>query len=307
MYLKLVVVCSILGNVFNISFASRSKKKAPNDANTKKNFEQSSLQRRPERDQPIIFLLGDSTMALAAQSLSQILDGCNLVRRGGRCNLDSYYGMPYDTASLRAPIPKYNGPTCRGVKHRGCLDCSGCESRKWICNDIGIEHHGIEFAADVEFPTRNYHLTQETIILGYLNKTVRDGDFVVFNTGLHDTATTGKAPWIYAKQLDHYLDMLLHVFTSRSIRWITTTYPESSLRPLKMRNVTNSEVVSKLNIESRRIMSQRSIEVLDVAMLSSQKVFKAPLQIDGLHMGNSTCPFYVAVAFSVMIEFSGLS
>jgi hypothetical protein len=309
MFLNFFVIFFYLVTSFHILFAvhTKPKKAVSGDKKiyTKKNA-QSLSQRGPKCDQPIIFLLGDSTMAQVAQSLSQILDECTWVRRGGRCKLDAYYGMSYNYASLRAPIPKYNGPIGRGVKQRGCLDCSGCEARKWICNDFGIEHHGIEFASDVEFPALKYHSTQETIILGYLSKIVRKGDFVVFNTGLHDTATTGKAPWVYARQLDHYLDMILSVFPNPSVRWVTTTYPESSLRPLEWRNITNPEVVSQLNNESRRIMSQRSIEMLDVAMLSSFNFFKGPLQIDGLHMGNSTSPSYVAVAFSILIEFSGL-
>jgi len=140
-------------------------------------------------------------MGRTAKALSYILENCKRIRFGNRCNFASYYGLAYDRNALRASIPKYNGPTANGKRRRGCQDCGDCEPQKWRCSTFSIEFLTIEFAADVEFPTRHHHLTQESIILGYLSEKIRMGDFIVFNTGLHDTTTTGKAPAVYAQQL----------------------------------------------------------------------------------------------------------
>ena len=56
-----------------------------------------------------------------------------------------------------------------------------------VCSDIDVEFKGIDFAADVEYPTLNHSLTQGNIIFAYLEKNAKVSDFVVFSTGAHDT------------------------------------------------------------------------------------------------------------------------
>ena len=254
---------------------------------------------------PLIVLLGDSTMHRTAQALSDILDNCTLARSGNRCDFPSYFGIPYDKFSLNISIPHHVGPTANGRRHRGCQDCSGCAPRRWNCNHIDIEYLGIEFAEDVEYPTLNHPSTQSSIIIGYLKKIARAGDFVVFNTGIHDTVSTGKDSALYGKQLEGYLDMLLQVYSNAYICWVTSTYPRGVLQPPEWRAITSTEAVARFNVESRRIVTKKKIKVLDVAMLSTLPCFQA-LYVDAVHVGNESQPWYRSVAFSILVEYSGL-
>jgi len=255
------------------------------------------------KSHPTLVLLGDSTMRRAATALSSILDNCTLVQNGSRCDFSAYCGMAYYDTALKVTIPQHEGPVMYGKDKRGCQDCSSCEPNRWKCSGIDVEYLGIEFAADVEYPTLNHSTTQESIILGYLKKTARIGDFVVFNTGIHDTVNTGAAPLIYAQQLGHYVDMLLEVYASTNIIWLTSTYPKDRLQRRRWRSITSTKVVSILNDASRLVMSKRGIQVLDVAPLSNFKHFDA-LFVGAIHICNETQAWYRSVAFSVLVQLS---
>ena len=197
-------------------------------------------------------------------------------------------------------MPPHVGPAVHGLKNRGCWDCSGCESKVIECVDGDIEYHGIEFAADVEYPTSGYSLTQESIIAGYMSKRAKpDCDFVVFNFGLHDCATTGRAPEIFAAQLDYVCELLLRVYSPKNLLYVTTTYSKDMLMPAEWRNITSPSVISGLNQESRRIMQKRNISVLDVAPMSTLTVFQE-LYTDAVHIGGSDQAWYRSVAFSII-------
>ena len=49
-------------------------------------------------------------------------------------------------------------------------------------------------------------------------------------------------------------------------------------------------------------MAARSVEVLDVAMLSTLSAFEA-LRTDGMHVGNETQTYYQSLAFSIMVQY----
>jgi len=246
-------------------------------------------------------MIGDSTMARARDALRAIaLQNCSVTSSASRCNFPMFYGIPYNKTALGVPVPPNVGPAAHGLKHRGCWDCSGCESKLIECVEADIEYHGIEFAADVEYPTNGASLTQESIIGGYMSKRVNSNcDFVVFNFGLHDTATTGVAPKIFGQQLDYVCELLLRVYEPINLLYITSTYPKGTLQPGKWRNITSLNSVFKLNEESRRVMDKRKINILDVATLSQLPVFQA-LYADAVHVGTSDQAWYRSVAFAIL-------
>lgn len=246
-------------------------------------------------------MIGDSTMARTRDALSAIaFQNCSVISTASRCDFPKFYGIPYNKTALEVPVPPHVGPAVHGLEHRGCWDCSGCESKLIECVGVDIEYHGIEFAADVEYPTNGFSLTQESIIVGYMSKRANPNcDFVVFNFGLHDTATSGVAPKIFGKQLDYVCELLLRVYVPNNLLYITSTYPKGTLQPGKWRNITSPNVVFKLNEESRRVMQKRKINVLDVATMSQLPVFQA-LYSDAVHVGTADQAWYRSVAFAIL-------
>ena len=245
-------------------------------------------------------LIGDSTMARAREALMSIaFQNCSVTSSAGRCDFPKFYGLPYNQTALEVPVPPHVGPTVHGLQNRGCWDCSGCESRMIECVNGDIEYHGIEFAADVEYPTNGSSSTQESIVAGYMSKRANPNcDFVVFNFGLHDTATVGAAPEIFGEQLDYVCELLLRVYRSDNLLYMTSTYPKGTLQPAEWRNITSPAAIFGLNQESRRVMKTRNINVLDVATMSTFPVFQALYQ-DAVHVGSAQEAWYRSVAFSI--------
>lgn len=245
-------------------------------------------------------LIGDSTMARARDSLSSIaFQNCSVTKTASRCDFSEFYGLPYNQTALQVPVPRHVGPAVNGLNNRGCWDCSGCESKVIECADGDIEYHGIEFAADVEYPTNGSSLTQESIIAGYMSKrAIPNCDYVVFNFGIHDTATTGDAPEIFGQQLDYVCELLLQLYSPHNLLYVTSTYPYATLQPEEWRNITSPSAIFGLNRESRRVMQKRNINVLDVATMSTLPVFQA-LYEDAVHIGGSNGAWYRSVAFSI--------
>ena len=174
-------------------------------------------------------------MKRTAVALSITLNNCTVIKSGKRCDFPFYYDTPYDMGALNSSIPSHMGPTAHGKTHRGCQDCSGCEPITWNCSlfekGIRLEFLGVEFAADVMYPTNGLNLTQESVILTYLKSRTLPCDQVYFSTGLHDTATTGELPLVFESQLRHYTQLLLSVFKAPDVYWITSTYPKGVLQP----------------------------------------------------------------------------
>ncbi len=84
-----------------------------------------------------------------------------------------------------------------------------------------------------------YIWDQESIIAGYMSKRANPNcDYVVFNFGLHDTATTGDAPEIFRAQLDYVCELLLQVYSPHNLLYVTSTYPKGTLQPEEWRNIT---------------------------------------------------------------------
>ena len=237
-------------------------------------------------------------MERAANSLQSIaFHDCSLTKQASRCDFPKLYGLPYNQTALEVPVPPHVGPAVHGLKNRGCWDCSGCESKVIECVDGDIEYHGIEFAADVEYPTSGYSLTQESIIAGYMPKRAKpDCDFVVFNFGLHDCATTGRAPEIFAAQLDYVCELLLRVYSPKNLLYTTTTYSKDTLMPAAWRHITSPSNISGLNQKGRRVMQKRNINVLDLATIATLPVFQELIK-DGVHVGEYDQAWYRTVAF----------
>ena len=247
-------------------------------------------------------LIGDSTMARARDALLNIaFQNCTCVSSADRCDFPKFYGLPYNKTALELPIPPYLGPMRYGKENRGCYDCSGCASQLYNCVDGDIEFHGIEFAADVEYPTDGYSLTQESIISGYMSLHANlSCDFVVFSFGIHDTVTTGVEPAIFGEQLDYVCELLLQLYRKENLLYVTSTYPKSKYQPTEWRNITSPHAIHGLNQISRKVMRKRNIKILDVAEMSNFMAFEAlHTDGDGVHIGPADGSWYRSVAFSI--------
>lgn len=245
-------------------------------------------------------------MRHTAGALSTILNNCTAIKRGKRCDFPFYYGIPYDVDALNASIPQYAGPSVNGKINRGCQDCSGCEPVEWNCSlfdrSISLEYLGIEYAADVMYPTKGLKFTQESVVLMYMKSRTLPCDQVYFNTGLHDTSTVGKVPHVFETQLRYYTQLLLSVFHASRVCWITSTYPKGTLQPSEWVNITSPLAISNLNEASRRVMSNEGIRVLDIGGLSTLNEFQQ-LYPDAVHVGGPGQHWYMSSAFLVLYTY----
>jgi len=255
---------------------------------------------------PNLVLIGDSTVKRTAFGLTDILSNCTVLRKGHRCNFPSFYGKPYNKSALNVTVPSTLGPNIYGLKNRGCQDCHGCEPISWKCSlfnaSLNVEFWGIEFAADVEYPTDGYALTQQSIILGYARAQVTENDYVVFNTGLHDTANVGKLPEVFESQLQFYTELILQVYNKTNILWVTSTYPRGVFQPPEWANITSPLAISRFNEVSRRVMQRYDVEVLDIGLMSTMESMQA-LYTDGVHVGSPKEKWYSFVAASILHKY----
>ena len=242
-------------------------------------------------------------MKLTANALSTILNNCTMIKRGKRCDFPLYFGTPYDVDALNASIPQYAGPALNGKNNRGCQDCYGCEPREWNCSlfyrSVSLEYFGIEFAADVMYPTKGLKFTQESVVLTYMKSRTLPCDQVYFNTGLHDTATVGALPHVFESQLRYYTQLLLSIFHPSDVYWITSTYPKGVLQPSEWVNITSPLAISQFNEASRRVMSNEGVRILDIGQLSTLNMFQR-LYRDAVHVGSASEAWYVSSAFLVL-------
>lgn len=257
-------------------------------------------------DWPSLTLIGDSTMKRTAVTIAEVFYNCTVSRSGQRCNFPAFYGLEVNASALETRVLPQTGPVLHGLTNRGCQDCGGCEPMAWQCTLFGkpieLEFLGVEFAADVEYPTASHSLTQESVVLGYLKEKVAENDYVVFNTGIHDTVNVGHLPQEFEKQLLHYANLLSQVYETRSILWITNTYPRGTMQPSEWVNVTSATAISGFNEASVRVMRALNIKTLDVGYLSTMKQIQA-IYTDGVHVGDASGPWYTFVALSIIQEF----
>ena len=248
-------------------------------------------------------------MKRAASSLISTLDSCIVSRKGTRCDFPAYFGLPYNSSALNRSVPQTIGPVLFGLHNRGCQDCKGCEPVAWNCSlfekPLNVEFLGIEFAADVEYVANEYNSTQESVVLGYLKKQVRDNDYVVFNTGIHDTVNVGKYPMIYEQQLSFYTKLLSSVYHRENILWVTSTYPKRKLQPSEWVNITSTSAIRRLNDASRRVMAVHGVDVLDVGFLSTLPKVQE-LYTDGVHLGSSEGKWYSFVSYAIIHRYLAL-
>jgi hypothetical protein len=252
-----------------------------------------------------IVIIGDSTAARAAIALHNLFRDCKLLRDQGRCNYDKYYNIQYDNKRLINRIPKGYGPIEYGLRHRGCQDCSGCGARKWMCNNSTflVEFIGVEFALDVEYPTKKHGTTQESIIHGYL-KDRYEKPCVYVNTGLHDASmkqNSLKKSRSYKKNLQKFLQIVLEVFSQEQVVWLTTTGVRKTKQPRKWRKILSNTIIENFNDISFDLAAKHEIQVLDLYHLSRISPFYE-LNVDGVHYGSPVQAYYIEVAQNIFMN-----
>ena len=247
-----------------------------------------------------VIFMGDSTMVHTAQQFSSFFN-CSRIMAATRCDFAAYYNISASNISHSLPIPIGVGPLANGKTNRGCMDCSGCESRSWACDSTTIEFLGVEFAKDVEYQTGLYNFTQENVIKGYLAK--KAPPFVViFNTGLHDMGA-GSPDKIhlhdtYGDNLEWLVEMLHETLSKKGTRlvWLSTSAVREDKQPEGWRNITNNQKVEHMNAEASRIMQKWNIAEVDQYAVTRLPYFQA-MNVDGVHYG---AEFYKSTALELL-------
>ena len=262
---------------------------------------------RQNKNRPKVFILGDATMGRTARALSHILDDCNPIDSGNRCDVLSNETLSNDTAR-NSSNPESLSPVGLGTFRRGCEDCQDCHPMNWTCKEYDIEYFDVEFAAHPGFSNTHHGMTRSHRVAGYLKQNVRRGDFVASNIGFHNLAATSNTSLIYTDELESFVRVLLEVCSGPYIRWVTSAYPAGEQALPEWHNATSSpnpEVISQLNLESKALMKKHSIKVLDLAMISRLHHFQE-LRQDAIHIGDENQPWYRSVAFAIFVQFAGL-
>jgi hypothetical protein len=251
-------------------------------------------------------------MKRAAVALSQNLMSCKKIREQSRCDFSSYFGLQY--GNLRKEIPHGSGPLHYGKRNRGCQDCSSCTSSIWSCmGNLEVHYIGIEFAKDVIYASTHFNTTQESVISGYLPQVSPFVSIRIFNTGLHDLALGAKAIGkstivesgrIYRENLIFYTSLLLQIFDSSTLCWLSTTSVKQSAIPRKYKMITNNRNIKYFNKLASDIMAEKNIKTVDAFSLSQKEKF-ASLNTDGVHWGTSEDAFYVTVGEYILLLLDG--
>lgn len=255
------------------------------------------------RDKHIV-LMGDSTMARAALAFQDMFN-CTLVREGSRCDFASYYGDAVNNNTHSKPIPEDAGPFLYGSLNRGCMDCNGCQPRKWYCgvSNFTVEHIGIEFARDVEYPTAYSDFTQESVIRGYMARGTLPYA-IVYNHGLHDyrlqDTKAVSASAMYQSNIEWLTSLLNGSFRARGSRllWISTSAMVTGAPYSKNRSSTANDKIREYNEAAEHVMRKWGVPVFDVFPLTRRPEIKA-LCLDGIHYGQPLQFYYRFVALNV--------
>jgi hypothetical protein len=198
------------------------------------------------------------------------------------------------------------GPTGYGREHRGCQDCKGCNSFLYECPParVTLEFVGLDFARDVEYPTRFGGTTQESIVRGHLAALAEPPYAFVFNSGLHDLSIRpppGRAEVdVYEANIRWLAALLNETLAARGTRllWVATSAVRSDRQPTQWRNVTSSSRVERFNAAAARVMREFRIPVLDVYGVTTLPFIQA-LCRDGIHMGRREEFYYRYVAAEI--------
>lgn len=165
-----------------------------------------------------------------------------------------------------------------------------------------VEFLGIEFAQDVEYPSRFGPTTQDSIIQGYLKGRKSLPYALVFNTGLHDLAIhADETAFVYYERTLARLTRLIqgHLQTSHLL-YITTSGVNPARQPEDWRNLTSNARIRIINRAARLAMQKARIPVLDVFEFS-QLPAVTDLSPDGTHVGTYLGYYYRRVAVSIMM------
>lgn len=155
-------------------------------------------------------VLGDSEMMRVHLAMRQFLNCTNpFVRFGSRCDEDVAY-LSLTRATTFVQPTESVGPVGYGLQNlgAGCRDCGGCNAALARCDgdhaDVWseLEFIAVEFAKDVSIQTDRFPTTQENVAWYLKQLPSPEENFVVVNTGLHDTALRDSRPEAYLKNLE---------------------------------------------------------------------------------------------------------
>jgi hypothetical protein len=231
------------------------------------------------------------------------------------------------------PLPADDeGPVAYGLHNlgHGCRDCQGvselkpcsaaqvltpsprspllyfqCDARLSVCRDktgifstaqMEVEYLAVEFTRDVSLRSPDHATTQEAIAAYLADRKV---DYVVFNTGLHDTALKDSSPASYARNLRAYVALLRRRLPGARLLWIATSAVRPDMQPDIYRNVTTNDKIHAYNAVAAAVMAAAGIPVVDPFPLSQLPSFQA-LNDDGVHYPGRDGVYYELMAWSVL-------
>ena len=253
-----------------------------------------------------VAILGDSQMNQVAIRLSKILGNCTRTRLGSRCGeTRSYLGLSdIPSGEYTHPGPS-EGPVIHGLQNlgSGCRDCKGCDAKLFVCRDgihhTTIEYIAVEFARDVSLQSSAYSTTQENVGL-YLSK--QNVSYVVYNTGLHDTALKDASSKSYERNLIWYSGVLKKFLPLATFLWVDTMPVVKTKQPDKWKGVTHNDIISGYNKVASRIahdLGHQRISPFGILQLP----YFSTMTADGVHYSKDGGVFYDMLAADILLHF----
>jgi hypothetical protein len=216
-----------------------------------------------------IVILGDSNahrLTVESDLIFKKMSSFNKVGKPSvtRCGLCSY--MAVDCTEKQWFIPPKMmgiGPALFGLQFPFCSDCSSCfatkryyykkiaQNNNSILRKLSMEYLPVEYAKDYTIQTLAMNTTQENVVK-YLNKSNHGpGDYVIFNTGLHDIPHA--TPEQYRHNLQSYATMVSSV--GASIIWVKTGHPCLRRLPPEFRSAYSRETVNHFNEIADKVLA----------------------------------------------------
>lgn len=156
----------------------------------------------------------------------------------------------------------------------------------------------MEFARDVSIQGPNFSTTQENVVKEYMQR--NPPDYVVFNTGLHDTALNDSSPSTYQENLDWYASLFSTLQPVPKLTFIATTPVKRDVQPPEWQEITADSRIYEYNERALKVMQRHGASFIDPWPLLRLPYWQS-MYSDGVHILKGNDPaYYHAMAWMVL-------
>lgn len=226
-----------------------------------------------------ILFLGDSTYSKMAGYLTQpwqaIFPTSAFFEKSGTCSRMQYYRLQAGTW-VKPDYTKGEGPGSRGVQFPFCGDCPDCKSGRINSGGrpYGWEYLFVDYARDVEQPTRTTKTSQETVAL-YLKNSPHPSRLCVVNAGIYDMMLPGMTIDLFLGNLKDYLNLIAP--SCQTIVWVTigaTNLPGGPQR---------NENIQVWNTRIKEMLAQQTALLPKLVYLDAWQASVKATNVDPIH------------------------